>query len=385
MTVGRALIVSVLLAGLAGVVWLLVRDGGGGPQGRPEESPEASGAVRGQEEFGARVLAVARRHGVAAHAVQADESIRKVDGQFVRKWTVTVPDAASVARVADGLEAEAERWDASVHREVVGDNVVSVRVDLGMEVLDVRIRAAPRPTAVTVAATPTPEPRRRPEPGSRGQLAVILDDAGYSLEQLEAVASLPRPVAVAVLPHLPNSSRWAVRMHEAGHEVLLHLPMEPEDPHGRPGPGAVRVSMSEGEIRTAVRSAMNSVPHLVGVNNHMGSKATADLRTMTWVLQEIAVRGLYFADSRTTAATVAEDAARAQGVPTARRHVFLDNDQSPAAIQRQLETAVELARLDGWAVAIGHVHPTTVSVLEESWELLRHLGADPVAPSEVVR
>jgi hypothetical protein len=317
--------------------------------------------------------------------VQADESIRKVDGQFVRKWTVTVPDAASVARVADGLEAEAERWDASVHREVVGDNVVSVRVDLGMEVLDVRIRAAPRPTAVTVAATPTPEPRRRPEPGSRGQLAVILDDAGYSLEQLEAVASLPRPVAVAVLPHLPNSSRWAVRMHEAGHEVLLHLPMEPEDPHGRPGPGAVRVSMSEGEIRTAVRSAMNSVPHLVGVNNHMGSKATADLRTMTWVLQEIAVRGLYFADSRTTAATVAEDAARAQGVPTARRHVFLDNDQSPAAIQRQLETAVELARLDGWAVAIGHVHPTTVSVLEESWELLRHLGADPVAPSEVVR
>jgi hypothetical protein len=130
---------------------------------------------------------------------------------------------------------------------------------------------------------------------------------------------------------------------------------------------------------------MNSVPHVVGVNNHMGSKATADLRTMTWVLQEIAVRGLYFADSRTTAATVAEDAARAQGVPTARRHVFLDNDQSPAAIQRQLETAVELARLDGWAVAIGHVHPTTVSVLEERWELLRHLGADPVAPSEVVR
>ncbi len=385
MTVPRAIVVCAVLAGLFGVLWFLLRDGGSGAAPTTRQGSMVSASPGEGAEFGDRVRAIAERHGAARDAVQADASIEKVDGEFVRHWTVEMSDPESAVRLADGLEAEARRWDGTTRRDVSGHDGIAMRIDLGVEVFDVNILLPGTEVVAAREPTPTPEPRRRPAPGSRGRLAVILDDAGNSLEQLDAVAALPAPVAVAVLPHLPHSSRWAARMHDAGHEVLLHLPMEPEDPSGRPGPGAVRVAMHENEIRMAVRSALNSVPHVVGVNNHMGSKATADLRTMTWVLQELSVRGLFFVDSRTTVATVAEDAARAQGVPTARRHVFLDNDQRPAAIKRQLEEAVELARLDGWALAIGHVRASTVTVLAETWPMLRHLGADPVAPSEVVR
>jgi hypothetical protein len=193
-------------------------------------------------------------------------------------------------------------------------------------------------------------------------------------------------VGVAVLPFLPKSSETASAAHKAGHEVWVHLPMEPQDyPAADPGPGAVLVSMDAGSVRTAVHSAINSVPYAVGVNNHMGSRATADLKTMTWVMQELSARGLAFIDSRTTTATVAEDAARAQGVPVARRRVFLDNQRSPDAIRRQLDEAVYRCRLEGEAIAIGHLDEVTLQVLAAELPGLAARGADLVRPSELVR
>jgi polysaccharide deacetylase 2 family uncharacterized protein YibQ len=175
-------------------------------------------------------------------------------------------------------------------------------------------------------------------------------------------------------------------MHRSGHEVWLHLPMEPEPSSGgKPGPGVVLVSMSDGEVRTAVHSAIDDVPHAVGMNNHMGSKATADLRTMTWVMQELKARGLSFIDSRTTRNTVAEEAARAQGVPTGRRHVFLDNQRNPAAIRRQLAEAVQRCRMEGEIIAVGHMAQVTVGVLQQELPKLKKRGADLVPPSKLVR
>jgi polysaccharide deacetylase 2 family uncharacterized protein YibQ len=191
-------------------------------------------------------------------------------------------------------------------------------------------------------------------------------------------------VAVSILPFLPESSSSAAVLKRGGHEVWLHLPMEPTDRASNPGPGAVLVTMDEAEIRRTVRSAINSVPHIVGVNNHMGSRATADLRTMTWVMQEISARDLGFLDSRTTVDTVAEEAARAQGVPTGRRHVFLDNSRSRQAIQSQLAEAVYRARMEGEAIAIGHLVEATVAVLEQELPQLAPRGADLVPPSELL-
>ena len=145
------------------------------------------------------------------------------------------------------------------------------------------------------------------------------------------------------------------------------------------------MARTQDELRTAVHSARNDVPHAIGVNNHMGSKVTADLKTMTWIMQELKVRNMAFIDSRTTVRTVAEDAARGQGVPTNRRHVFLDNERDAAAVRRQLEEAVYRSRLEGEAIAIGHLDEVTVRVLAEELPGISKRGADLVNPSDLVR
>jgi polysaccharide deacetylase 2 family uncharacterized protein YibQ len=117
----------------------------------------------------------------------------------------------------------------------------------------------------------------------------------------------------------------------------------------------------------------------------MGSKATADLKTMTWVMQELKARDMAFIDSRTTIHTVAEEAARAQGVPTNRRHVFLDNERSAAAIRTQLDEAVYRSRLEGEIIAIGHIDKVTINVLSRELPDLGERGADLVKPSDLVR
>jgi hypothetical protein len=106
---------------------------------------------------------------------------------------------------------------------------------------------------------------------------------------------------------------------------------------------------------------------------------------MTWVMQELRARGLAFIDSRTSRDTVAEDAARALGVPAGRRHVFLDNTRSSAAIRAQLDEAVERCRLDGSTIAIGHLDPITVQTLTQELPGLAKRGADLVRPSALLR
>ncbi len=376
----RALVAAALLAALAVAAWLLVRGTGArraGP-GRPAAAAE----------HGDRLRKLATRRGARPDDIAADRSIRKEHGVFVRSWRILLPDARAAGMLAQDLEAEGQRWQAAVTRPPAArGEVARVRLDLGVEAFDVHLAVRPRRAAeaTPVPVAPTATARPQPRPGATGRLAILLDDAGQSLDLVPAAVALPQQVAVAVLPFLPHSADTAARMHEAGHEVWLHLPMEPGDyPRDNPGPGAILVSMSESEIRMAVRSALNNVPFIVGVNNHMGSKATADLRTMTWVMQEIGSRGLAFIDSRTTAATVAEDAARAQGIPAGRRRVFLDNSGSPAAIRAQLDEAVYQARLEGQAIAIGHLHPTTVRVLAAELPGLGERGAVLVAPSKLV-
>jgi polysaccharide deacetylase 2 family uncharacterized protein YibQ len=204
------------------------------------------------------------------------------------------------------------------------------------------------------------------------------------MDLVPRAVALPSDVAIAVLPFLPHSSETASAFHRAGHEVWLHLPMEATGGEN-PGPGAVTVDMESDDVRMAIHSALNSVPHAVGVNNHMGSRATADLRTMTWLMQELSVLDVAFLDSRTTVRTVAEDAARSQGVPTGRRHVFLDNDRDRAAIEAQLDEAVYTARSTGEAVAIGHLNRAMLEVLEDQLPTIQGRGIELVPPSRLMQ
>jgi polysaccharide deacetylase 2 family uncharacterized protein YibQ len=345
--------------------------------------------------FDERLRLLAAERGVADAALVSDDPIRKIDGVFVRSWRFSVPNRAAMEALERDILSTAAEFRGEVSRgpSDVGESR-RMRIDFQDEAFELElavarsVRQAQRDPVATQVPTlvPTATPRPRPSPGARGRLAILLDDAGQSMDLLASAADLPEAVGVSVLPFLPHTADIANAMQESGHEVWLHLPMEPEGyPKNDPGPGALLVTMSDSEIRRAVHDALNNVPHVIGMNNHMGSKATADLRTMTWVMQELKSRGMLFIDSRTTRNTVAQHAAEAQGVPVGRRHVFLDNVRNRDAILGQLAEAVYRCRLHGSAIAIGHLDRVTVGVLHEELPELSKRGADLVAPSKLVK
>jgi polysaccharide deacetylase 2 family uncharacterized protein YibQ len=216
-------------------------------------------------------------------------------------------------------------------------------------------------------------------------VAVLFDDAGGSVEDIEAIIALRRPVTIAVLPGLRFSRDVAARAREAGLEVFLHLPLEAGDSTKALGPGGITTAMNDEEIASAVQAALASVPGASGVNNHMGSKGTADERVMRAVLGVVKARGLVWVDSRTTTATVGARLASEMGIPAASRHVFLDNDDDAAAIRTQIERLIDVARRQGEAVAIGHAHRLTAQVLREMLGEFDKLGIELVPASALVR
>ncbi|MFN2387338.1 MAG: divergent polysaccharide deacetylase family protein [Thermoanaerobaculia bacterium] len=252
-------------------------------------------------------------------------------------------------------------------------------------------KASTRPRSATPRAkrrTPAPRP---PAPGAAdrrapARIAIVVDDLGNDDEAVRRLARLAQPVAGAVLPGLPGSAPAARALARAGKEVILHLPMEPHGyPRVRPGPGVVVRAQSEGEIAEIFSRDLASVPGAVGVNNHMGSAATADPRVMRIVLRAVAGRGLFFLDSRTTDATVAADLARELGVPSASRQVFLDRVATEPAVRAALEDLLQRARRDGAAVGVGHPYPATLEVLEEELPKLASRGIEVVKLGDLMR
>ncbi len=214
----------------------------------------------------------------------------------------------------------------------------------------------------------------------------MIDDLGNELAPAQRIAAWNAPVAGAVLPGVAFSTASARALAGGGKEVLLHLPMEPSGyPKVRPGPGVILRSQSDAEIARILEGDLATVPGAVGVNNHMGSAATADPRVMRVVARVLSDRGLYFLDSRTTDATVAERTAEEASVPSVRRRVFLDDVETDEAVTRQLAELVRRAREEGSAVAIGHPYGVTLSVLEREMPSMESKGIKLVRVGDLVR
>jgi polysaccharide deacetylase 2 family uncharacterized protein YibQ len=252
-----------------------------------------------------------------------------------------------------------------------------------------RLPVAPSPRrsfapSPRLPVAPSPRSLVSPAPGAR--IAIIIDDLGNDRAAVDQLARWHEQVAGAVLPMLPGSAAAAERLSRSGKEVLLHLPMEPLGfPGVRPGPGLILVSQTNAEIRSILAEDLDSVPHAAGVNNHMGSLATSDRRVMQVVVGELARRGLFFVDSRTTDLTVAAEVAAGARVPSASRRVFLDDVQTAEAVRRSLDDLVAKAKAEGSAIAIGHPHSTTLSVLERELPRMAERGVRLVRVSELVK
>ncbi len=214
------------------------------------------------------------------------------------------------------------------------------------------------PTAVVSTSSPTYFRRT-----SGAELAIIIDDCGQRLRTERSFIALPIPITLSVLPDVRYTRLVSDEAQAAGKGVMLHLPMEPRS-HLNPGPGKITTTMSDAQIAAQVSADLADIPFVQGVNNHEGSKATADPRVMRDVAAAIARHGnLFFVDSMTTSASVAAETTRAAGVPTASRDVFLDNRADVAYTESQLRQAAALARSHGSAIAIGHPHATTLAAL----------------------
>jgi hypothetical protein len=199
-----------------------------------------------------------------------------------------------------------------------------------------------------------------------GRLALVIDDLGRSLADVDRLGALGVPLTGAVLPFEPHSEAVAMALERRGLEVLCHLPMEPATAGVDPGPGALTRAMSAEQVRAATRRALAAVPVAVGANNHMGSAFSADAGSMRPVLEEIARRDLLYLDSRTGPASVAFRLALALGIPSAERDVFLDGPGDGGSIERRWRELLAGARTDGAAIAIGHPHETTLRFLERA-------------------
>jgi hypothetical protein len=214
----------------------------------------------------------------------------------------------------------------------------------------------------------------------------VLDDVGLRMDLVEeAAAVLPKQVTFAVIPFQRDSEASARFLNDRGFPVILHLPMEPEDNGWRATPGALLVGMPPDEVSRIIGQDLKNVPFAEGVNNHMGSRATADADLMDAVMASLKSRGLYFLDSRTTTRTVAYDTARAHGVPAAYRAVFLDAEDDAGAIIESMDQLLSRWEKEGTVVAIGHLRPSTVALLAKQVPEWRERGVPLLPLSEVVR
>jgi uncharacterized protein len=197
-------------------------------------------------------------------------------------------------------------------------------------------------------------------------VSIVIDDLGHNPREDRRTIALPAAITVAILPHTDRSVALAEEARRAGKEVLLHLPMDPKDDAGASaGPGRLESHMSAPEIAAMFAYDLQTVPHAVGVNNHMGSRVTQNAASMNALMRAIRARGnLFFLDSLTSPNSVAARAAEENGVPALRRDVFLDNERSEAAVLAALQRLEKLTVSQGRAIAIGHPYPETLAALE---------------------
>lgn len=219
---------------------------------------------------------------------------------------------------------------------------------------------------------------------SRPLVAIVIDDVGIDRPRSKRAWELPGPLTLSFLPYAKDLRDQARAARARGHEVMLHLPMEPAG-RADPGPNALLVSLSDAELRQRTIAALDSFDGYVGVNNHMGSRFTTFRPGMETVLRQFKGRGLMFLDSRTTAQSVGDQVAQEMGLPSIVRHVFLDDDESLESVRRKLAETEAVARRQGFVVAIGHPHEATLQALAEWLPGLQAKGLALAPASAVLR
>lgn len=217
----------------------------------------------------------------------------------------------------------------------------------------------------------------------KARVALVLDDWGYNLENLEMLRKIKQPVTLSVLPNLPYSQTIAEFSRGKNIEIILHLPLESYN-HSHMENDTICCNMKEDEIAEIFNEALVSVPYSRGISNHMGSRATEDKNVMSVIFGQMKKKEFFFLDSVVTKKTICRGLARKIGLKFAKRDVFLDNEDDKFYIKSQMEKLAELAKINGQAVGIGHDRQLTLEVICEEMENLEKRGITFVFLSQLV-
>ena len=234
---------------------------------------------------------------------------------------------------------------------------------------------------------PDKSPAIRRQPGAgKGELAILVDDMGSSIQEARSLAAIGLPISFAIIPGLRADRQVAAIAAEMGIEILLHIPMQSKEyPKRRLESNGLLLEHDNDELRRRMQGYFEQVPGAVGANNHMGSGFTEYADRMRVVLGMLKERNLFFIDSITTPQTTGLQVAAELKMRKSRRDVFLDNQQEEGYIRGQLAQAVVKARKNGQALAICHPHPTTISTLSKALPELKQQGITLVPVSKLVR
>lgn len=314
------------------------------------------------------------------------------------------PQTAAPAPVLPQSPPEAPTEKVRAYEEALPKEIVVVMQPI-TDVSPEPVPAAPTPTvedtadqrpeaaARETAALPTPPAalsvwRRhalKVPPDGRPRIAIVMDDLGVDRGRTRRTLELPGPLTLSFMTYARDVNQQAAKGRARGHEIWLHVPMEPSSENVDPGPNVLLTGMSNEETTASLRWSLDQLTDYVGINNHMGSRFTADMDGMRSVMAELKRRDLAFLDSVTSAKSAGYRAAREAGIPFTLRNVFIDHEDTLAAINAQLEKVEKLARKQGYAIAIGHPREATLRALAPWLETLDAKGFQLVPASTFLK
>lgn len=221
--------------------------------------------------------------------------------------------------------------------------------------------------------------------GKAPMIVIVIDDMGLNHRNSQRVVELEAPITLAYLPYAERLPEQTQKAYAKGHELIVHMPMEPDNiARNNPGPNALLSTLSDQENVQRLKKNLSQFELYMGLNNHMGSKLTADSGKMRAILQEVKAKGLWFLDSKTIGHSVAGSIAEELGIPYAVRDVFLDNVASVGAVKAQLQETQKVALARGYAIAIGHPHDATIQALQEWLPQAHKQGFNIVPLSRII-
>lgn len=266
----------------------------------------------------------------------------------------------------------------AIIEEYRGDRIS--RVSVSLNDLEAVVPEPAMPAWVSNASTTVPSAIERAKP----KIAIIIDDVGLDQEASKRLAAFEDTLTLAFLPYAEDLRPQTIAAKKAGHELMVHMPMQSHRSSADPGDNALLADLSYDEFTKRINWNLSQFEGFVGINNHMGSLITEDPALMVRVMARLRNEGLLFVDSLTTPNSMGKRAAKALGVPFVARDVFLDNERNREYILRQLETTEKIARLRGYAIAIGHPYPVTMDTLEEWQKTLEFKGLTLVPISQIM-